>query len=167
MPKPGTYKRVVTPSDRAKRETLIEELWFQCVDERRIIAIAKRELDIGPTATRVVLARVRERCQREHEENRVAWKHQAVERISREIRDAKKESAWGAVASFERLLADIQGTREPLRVDVNVAVNQAVVHVIGSMSAEQMQLLLEEYNEMERRAKALPVHAEVTHAAAE
>ena len=44
-----------------------------------------------------------------------------------------------AIVRYENLLADIQGTREPLQVDVNVQVAESLVAVFSSYSLEKLQ----------------------------
>lgn len=149
--------RRITPAEKHRRLKIVEELWYRGLPERGIkealaaaVQEGKLEYSVGPSTLRRLIAKVRERIEAEHESNRGVWKAQAITRISREIRDATAKNQWGAVVGLERLLADIQGTREPILVDVNVRVQAVVVRVIANMSKEQMDGLLDEYDELSR-----------------
>lgn len=67
----------------------------------------------------------------------------AVHRLENDIRLAKAAKAWGPVASMHKLLADIQGTKAPIRVQVDVAITEALTLVLGGMTSEQLVRELE------------------------
>ena len=75
-----------------------------------------------------------------------------------ELRE-EREIKWGAVESLENLLAEIQGNKAPLQVNVDVTVQAAVVQVLSSMSPEQIDGLVERYAELERKAQLYDVVA--------
>ena len=75
-----------------------------------------------------------------------------------------REPNHAAVAKYESLIADFQGTREAIKIDVDVRASQACLTVIAGLSPEEVQGYLAKYkenvrlaNEMrEMQAKALP-----------
>ena len=70
-------------------------------------------------------------------------KAKAVNRLHAHIIKASRDASWNAVSSLERVLADIQGTREPVQVNVRVdaRVQEAVVHLLSSVPPEQLDAL--------------------------
>lgn len=98
-------------------------------------------------------------------------KQKQVQRLHGHISKAEKAQSWNAVASLERLLAQVQGTLEPLQVNVHVdaQVRDAVAGVLGSMSAAQLDALLTtgELVPDDAAPAALPAASPVSAAAAE
>ena len=66
----------------------------------------------------------------------------AARRLLRYIRQAQGDGTrkpdFATLAKFEGLLADLQGTRAPLEIAVDVRVGEAVKAVIAGMTAEQL-----------------------------
>lgn len=58
-----------------------------------------------------------------------------------------------AVARYEALLMQIEGTSEPIRVDVNVAYTEAMLTVVAQLSGDRGTELLEEAMEQQRLAE--------------
>ena len=105
----------------------------------------------GVGRTALLMRRVREQWGQEDEGARPVAKAAAVRRILRYIQAAQGERRpanegggyrvnpnWSAVARFEALLADIQGTRAPIEVNVDVRVGQAAMVVLANMTSEQL-----------------------------
>jgi hypothetical protein len=59
---------------------------------------------------------------------------------------------YKALAEIESLLADVQGTKDPIKIDVNVDIQAAVMSIVGSMSPEAMDQALSEVLEAKRLA---------------
>lgn len=57
-----------------------------------------------------------------------------------------------AIRGYESLLADLQGTRAPIQVNVNHEISSALTDVIGNLTPEQLQEALDEWNAMEQLA---------------
>lgn len=179
VPKSGlSAPKSVTRATIEQREIFIEELVIMQTPMGRIVQLARRPtgpvhpvgaqapylpgmlqldnrppgLGLGSTATRRLVERVVEKLAQASESNRPRNKPNAEARILRHIRDAKRNRAWGSLAQLERLLSDIQGTRAPLKVDINLTQQTALMHVIGSMSQDEMNGVLAEYQELEVKA---------------
>jgi hypothetical protein len=102
----------------------------------------------------------------------------AIRRIDRYValaqgrRDPNNPNAWiekpnhGALARYETLKANLQGTFAPLKVDVEYRVSASIQHVVANLTAEQVAGYLakqREMRELAERAKLLlpPGEAEV------
>jgi hypothetical protein len=85
-------------------------------------------------------------------EHRAEAKSTAVRRILGHIRGAKADKAWGAVASLERLLAQIQGTMEPIQLEATVTVRNAVFDYLNALSEDEMDSIVAHMDEVERKA---------------
>ncbi len=59
-----------------------------------------------------------------------------------------------AVATHEKLLADIQGTRAPIKIDVDVRVSESIAHVIMNLTPEQVTEYQHRNAERKRMAAA-------------
>lgn len=69
-------------------------------------------------------------------------KAMATRRILDHIAKARSKGAWAAVATLERTLADIQGTKAPIRVEVDVTEAQRVA-LAGALAAMPIDRVLE------------------------
>lgn len=83
-------------------------------------------------------------------------KQKQVERLHRHIVRASADKSWNAVVSAERLLAGVQGTLEPVQVQVSVDVStrDAVTRVLASLPAERVVQLADEQHRLERGESA-------------
>jgi hypothetical protein len=96
--------------------------------------------------TRKLLAEVRSSWQEEDAESARHYKSAAIRRLHRHIAAAKLKNAWTAIAMFEKILAQVQGTLEPIQVSITAEarVAQAVLHVLGESDPEQIRRLVDE-----------------------
>jgi hypothetical protein len=141
-------------------------------------AFKKQFPDTGTNRFRQLSARVRARMVDE-DKDRVATRK--VEQINRTMRvitklrisffatperavaDLRRLSA--AIREQEQLLADLTGTREPLKVEVDMRVKEAVTAVVLNMSPEQMNARLQDFQETMRLAGLARDRLLVEHAA--
>jgi hypothetical protein len=82
-----------------------------------------------------------------------------VREDGRLVRVPAKVIDYQAIAKLEALLAKVEGTNAPIvvKVDADVTVRQAVLHVIEQLTPEEQDRIIEEQQELERRAVlALP-----------
>jgi hypothetical protein len=107
---------------------------------------------------------VREEWAKEEEARRPHLKQEAVSRIMQMLAVARGRrttdgQGWvekpnlSAVVRLEALLADLQGTREPVKVDVDVRVSQTTAAVIYNMNAADVAEALARYRENVRLAE--------------
>ncbi|MEZ4438603.1 MAG: hypothetical protein R3B72_05920 [Polyangiaceae bacterium] len=96
--------------------------------------------------------RQRRRWREQDADRRGDYKLMAQERLLKTIAEARKEGHYAAVASLERELASIQGTREPERVqlDVDTIRRDAVERCLAYMKPEQIRVFAQQFRQ--RRA---------------
>lgn len=69
-------------------------------------------------------------------------------------RHASLTALYGAIVRCEELLSEVEGTREPVTVNVNQTITQAAVTVIANMTPERTQALLDRARERRALAEA-------------
>jgi hypothetical protein len=109
--------------------------------ERPGFGLTEREVDR-------LISNVRAEWDEETTELKRYAKDAAVRRILRHINEARNTKAYGAIANLEKVLMLIQGTAEPLEVQVPVdsRVTDALLRILG----EKDPLLVREMIERER-----------------
>lgn len=146
---------IVSLDERRRRMDAIERLMVAGVSANKIEDACKKEFSIGKTRVRGYMADIRNRWIEEERANRPTYKAQAMRRIYGHIAEARKAGNWTSVAQFERLLTEIQGTREPVEIQLNVdaTVTEAVLHVVANLTPERRAAILAE----QKRLRGLPV----------
>jgi hypothetical protein len=78
-------------------------------------------------------------------EQKPHYKRAAIKRIIGHIAAARAAKQYSAVSSLERLLAQIQGTMEPIEIHVNLdaTVRESVLHVVAEMTPERLRAMAE------------------------
>lgn len=142
----------------------VEQLLTSLASPSQIETICRQEHRIGKRRVQTLIKRVFARWNEEDAQNRPAWKSAAMRRLNRWIIAASgrqdTSGNWIAkpdfptLARMETLLADIQGTREPVKISVDVRVSAACMSVIAGLSAEQVDKYLDEYKQNVRLAEA-------------
>lgn len=167
----GSFVRYTAAEKRAQR-SLVESLMIDGWTESMIF-VRMRKDGVGSTRTRVVIEQIRERWRTEDENKRPQHRAAAIRRISRNLRAAEgrqnEDGAWvvmpnmQAYVALERLLTDIQGTREPIQVNVNVEYTQAISNVIAELTPDEVERMLEASKERLRLSEAYKAeHPEVS-----
>ena len=140
-----------------KRRAIVSQLLAQGMPDRDIVSVCldpERALDFGQ-AWRVhrLLAEIKDQWAHDDAEQAPRLKAMAVRRLLGSIQSARADKAWTAVASLERTLADIQGTREPVRIEVDVTAEQrhAIAGAIATMQPAQVLALAERMRELKSR----------------
>lgn len=141
-----------------------------------IVAHMRAKFGIGKSRVKRLIVRVRERWVREDEASGALQvnRAEAIRRVKRMIKiasgrrapvDPKSPNAmppWaeppnhGAVARYEHILANLQGTYTPVKVDVDVRVSASIQHVVSNLTAEQVSAIVERQRslrELEEREK--------------
>lgn len=114
---------------------------------------------LSGSSVRSMVARVRARWAEEERENRQHYKAMAMRRIHAHIAAARESGHFSAVAQFERLLMEMQGTKEPeqVKVDVSVTVSESLLRVVSEMTPERMRQLVEEQRRLRLAASGVRV----------
>lgn len=148
----------VTPEQRRARLMAVEQMLTLGSTPAQMEAALKAQFNMGPGAVASYVARVRARWAAEGEQDRAQLKKAAVKRLQQHIRGAVAKGQFSAVAQLERLLADIQGTKEAVEVNLNVSttVTEAVIGIVTGMTAEEQAALIEEQRRLLQRAEGAP-----------
>lgn len=173
-PEPGAYvpesaPRVVTAAQRRERDLMVESLWIGGATREQIVRTLKAQLGAPRNSTLKALERVTEKVRSETDSERALWKSQQIRRLfvqQRRLQAIATKAAGGerpqysaaasaeqSIVSIERLLADIMGTKEPLRVSLDVTLNAAVAQVVQQLTPKQLDELNDRYAEQQRKAK--------------
>lgn len=131
--------KIITPELRRQAINAIEQLMVAGVAKTRIEQACKDQFGLSKKKVEEYAGVVRERWIEEERTARPTYKQQAMRRLMGHIAAAVREKNFAAVAQFERLLSEMQGTKEAVDINLNVgvAVSQATLHVIGSLTPEQ------------------------------
>ena len=136
--------KTITPEIRRRAINVIEQLMVAGVPKTRIEQACKDQFGLTRKKINEYAGVVRSRWIEEERTARPTYKQQAMRRIMGHITGAIKDGNYAAVAQFERLLSEMQGTKEAIDVNLNVGVtvNNATLHVIGSLTPEQRAEIL-------------------------
>jgi len=134
----------------------IESMLLNSYGITTIRRVMRERFGVGSVRTNVLSQRVRDLWINEDAESRPLNKAAAARRFLRYIRQAQGDEThrpdFSTLAKFESLLADVQGTRAPLEINVDVRLGEAAKLVIAGLSAQQLNDRLEAVRE--RRALA-------------
>lgn len=150
-------KRHVPKSQRIKRRQLLSAMIANGATGEEIVHQMQIEFGMTQRAIQKLMNEVVQSWADEEVERRPHWKRAAIKRMHGHIAAARAEKQWTAVASLERLLAQMQGTMEPVVLDVNVdaTVRESVINVVAMASPARVQQLAEQALRM-RKAARLP-----------
>lgn len=145
-----------------------EEAIAQLLPSQTLAAIARhmhREFGISSKRVARLAARVRERWVREDEASGALAvnRAEAIRRVKRMLAIASgkrsADGAWtekpnhAAVAKYESLLAQLQGTNAPIKLDLEVRVSASIQGVIANLTAEQVREISERQRELRELAE--------------
>jgi hypothetical protein len=71
--------------------------------------------------------------------------------LHEEIAEIRANNA--EILQWEKFLSDLQGTKAPQEVNLNLNVNETIIHVLGSLTGEQLSGMLDEAKENQRLAE--------------
>lgn len=136
----------------------VEALMLSGLATSQVCEQAKKHLSITAAKTTELMRKIRARWLSEDSESRASWKSAQIRRLMGYIKVARggvvqspsgEQTSippnFGALAKFEGLLADLQGTRDPIKLDFDVTVSQAIVHVAANMTPAQIALFEKKY----------------------
>lgn len=154
----------LSPAQEKKRRATIGALLANCLSERDIVAACldpKAELGFARASqVRRAIVAMKDEWAQQDVEQQGRNKAAATRRVLTHIQRAVAEKKWAPVAQFERLLAELQGTLEPIRIEVDVTQAQraALAGAIAAMNPEQVIALAQLRREIAaaERARMLP-----------
>jgi hypothetical protein len=152
------YPRGVAPvysvGEAREQSLFIEALMVQRPDlsQRAQERATKEKFAISRGRYCKLRAKVLDRWAREDEAQRPSWKAQAMRRLERWIQACEKSGNYRLVQKFHADLMDVQGVREPLKLDLHVEVQSTLVNVIMELTPAQVDDALREYQETQRLA---------------
>lgn len=114
-------------------------------DANRSTAIRRVQSQIQDIAGRLL-----EKQERVVTQGRGKSKRQVLVEVERP--DADYARLHTVRLQYERLLSDLQGTREPIRISLDVQVTHGIMQVISTMSPEEVAQKLAQHAEMQRQA---------------
>lgn len=178
--KDGRPITTYTVEENKAQEATVEALLVQAVGTAAIARVCRERHGVSPTRVAKLISRLRARWAAEEEANRPTNRASAIRRCMRSLQEARagvpktEQDANGRAVQvgwltppdhrlayrYECLLADLQGTRSPIKFDLNVdaRVSGALGVVIASLSPEQIAQRLavaRERTEKARRYDAL------------
>jgi hypothetical protein len=154
----------ITAQQSRARFQLVERLLVSDVSPAELARICREELGMSGPAVERTKTKVLQVWASADAELRGVRRLQARKRLLRIITKAMKADDWRAAIAAETLLAKVDGLISPERVRVDVhggmrdPVNSALASVIGSLTEEERDRMLADYNELEARAARAPVH---------
>ena len=149
----------------------VEDLIVQGASVSQIVRLTKSRFSgITEKRVRVLVDRVKETHAREDVEARQEWKSAQIRRLHEYRRQASgtrnPDGSWKtppdhkAVVAYERLIAQICGTLEPLEVKVDARYTEAMLTVVSTLTNDDAAALLAEAREQaalaEKARKLLP-----------
>lgn len=153
---PGKPKRVYTREEVREHILFVESLLLQPgLTEAQRASACQRRFGFARSRYYTLQSRIREVWAREDEHLIAVRKNEQTRRVMRHLQGAMGQKDangdwvvrpnWAAVARFEDLLADLHGTREPIRIDIDARASEAVMMVVAQMTPEQVQARLDAY----------------------
>lgn len=154
----GEPHRVPKVSREQKRERLeaIEQLMIRGIGMTSIEKTCRTQFGMSKALVTKYAAEIRDRWADEERASRPSNKATAQRRIYRHIEKARSAENWAAVAALERLLSDIQGTKEATEVHVNVdaRVTEATLNVVANLTPEERARIVAEQRRLRELAAA-------------
>lgn len=151
----------VTLEQKRERLDVIEQLMIRGVGTNKIEKACAERFGMTKGAVARYVAHLREQWAEEERQARPTNKATAQRRIYQHIQKARDADNWAAVASLERLLSDIQGTKEAIDINLSIDadVREAAIHVITSLTPEQRAEILEEQRKLRELAAMVDPNA--------
>lgn len=145
-----TNHRIYTRLEVLEHEALVEQALTAGASMAIVGRLLKAKFGVGLNHARKLVNRTLDKWAVESEKHRATNKASAEARLMSDARNARAEKKWSAAVQAEHLLADIQGTREPIKIDVDVRVGEAMVALVASMSGAELERIALEAEEKDR-----------------
>lgn len=146
-----------------KQLMYVEDLMIQGAQPRRIHRVLRGQwTSITLSRVQQQVDKIKARWMEERARTKDVEREAAIRRITmfREWASGKKDESgnWiakpnhGAIVDYERLLMDLQGTREAIKIDVTATYTAAMLQVVARLDGDEASEILEEARETERLA---------------
>lgn len=116
--------------------------------------LAKQNIDITVTRCEALLEQIKQRLIEDTAKNKSHNKARQIRRIESYIRLARHQGKLKDLATFENLYADLAGTKEPIRISVDVRITQTLQDMLSQMTDEDIQYHLDRARQREQAALA-------------
>ena len=148
----------VTVVMKRERMDVIEQLMIRGVSPSKIEKACAERFKMSRGAVAKYIDALRSQWAEEERSSRLTNKTTAQRRLYQHIQKAKDSENWAAVAALERLLSDIQGTKEAIEIHLNVdaTVTEATLHVVANLSPEQRTNIIAEQRKLRELAAKTP-----------
>ena len=162
VPVAARTSRFYTWAETRTQMSAIEQLMLRPESEHAIASLCKQQFGIGGGRTQQLMQRIRDRWTSEDSAARPAWKSAQIRRLQRMIKAATgyvENGKWVeklnhvALAKYEELLASIQGTKDPLKIELDMQVSETALHVIADLTPEEVAHFVERNLENKRMAE--------------
>lgn len=139
----GPQKKI-SPQESRKRREACSQLLATGVSDDQIEAIMGHNFDMTPEQTKKCINDVYQRWADEDGHRGKYQKQAARRRIYSSLKGAREDRKWQAVAQLERVLSEIEGTIEPVEINISshVRVTGAVLNVLGGMDEDRIRALI-------------------------
>lgn len=142
-------------NEPASEEELLLEAFTRVLNrgasDTMVVQWARATYGFGENRSRTILAKVRGKLIVDFETRKNAARAEMSERLRNTLvlmREPHKNEngnarplPWQSIARVEELLADVEGTREPQKVELDVRVQTALMKVVTNLSPERMEEL--------------------------
>jgi len=93
----------------------------------------------------------------EDAESRPYYKSATMRRLHSEIVQAKSDHSWSAVAMLEKTMMEVQGTAEPLEVNLtgDVRLTRSIIEVLGEEDAPTLRQMIDDERKRYESERAL------------
>jgi hypothetical protein len=133
------------------RKLHILALMTQGAPPSQIVSYCRKQLGMFESDVRITIGEIREQWRRDHDEMMRYARAEAVHRIRSDLtkmraRDQSTPGYWRDIRNHEQMLAQIEGTLQPIKVqvlDVDDEMRDAMTRVLGGMDAEAMKNVID------------------------
>lgn len=135
------------------QERLVETMMLKFWTESQMARAVKQEFGINRQRLTMLVRRTRERWAEEDVEARPFNKAQSIRNVKRWIQTCENEGKMLLVARFHEQLMELEGTKEPLQVNLGIEVRETLSAVILNLTPDQINDHLSKYQETVRLAE--------------
>lgn len=145
--------RFVPVIERRRRREALSRLLASGMSNDAIFELMGKEVNddgspgfnMTEDSVKHLISEVYAEWQEEDAERKPQTKAAAERRILRHIVQAKRDKAWTAVSTLEKVLMQIQGTAEPIEFSstTDSRINEAILHILGEEDPRKIRELIE------------------------